>query len=316
MKEANKLTEGALLTAVYIVLLLVILFVPFIFIPGLAILPIPFIIYTKRHNYKSAIMMFVVASMLTTLFATIVSLPITLLAGIGGIVIGTALYHERNAYETWARGTIGFIVAILLIILMMQVVFDLNVYKQTEELVEESLQMSQSMLKTFNVDVEQMEELSLIEEQMRTFPDLLPAAIAIMSILLALSSLWLSFKVMNRLQQETLAFPPFRQFTLPKAIVWFYILALFPAIFMTDTDSTFYIAALNMTMLMIVLFIIQGFSFIFFYSDHKKWHRSIPVLTIIVSIFIPFISMIILRIIGIIDILFDLKEKIAQTDEN
>lgn len=314
MKEANKITEGALLTAIYIVLLLIMIFVPFIFIIGLVVLPIPFIIYAQRYDYRPALVMFFVASAMTMLFATFVSLPITLLAGIGGIVIGTAIHRGRKPYEVWARGTIGFIVATVIIILFLQFALDINIYQQTEQLVEESLEMTQSMMQTFNFDVEQMEEFSLVEEQMRTFPDLLPAAIAIFGIMLALGSIWFSFKVVNRVENKQLAFPPFKEFTLPKGIVWIYIIALFATIFMTDTEATIYIAALNASMLIIALFIIQGFSFIFFYAGVKKWHRAIPIVIIVVSFLIPFISMIIIRFIGIIDLLFDLKEKLAQTE--
>lgn len=315
MKEANKITEGALLTAIYIVLLLVMLFVPFIFMIGLFVLPVPFIIYAARYDYRPALVMFFVASALTMLFATIVSLPITLLTGLGGIVIGASLYRERKAYEVWARGTLGFIGATVLVVLLMQFAMDINIYEQTEQLVDESIKMTESMMQTFQIDLENVEEFELLEEQMRTFPDLLPAAIAIMGILLALGSLWLSFKVMNRMQQRTDAFPPFKQFSLPKGTIWLYILALFVTIFVTDTDHTVYIAALNATMLLITLFVIQGFSFIFFYAEHKKWPRPVPFVIVVVSFFIPFISMLIVRFIGIIDLLFDLKEKFVQADE-
>lgn len=314
MKEANKITEGALLTAIYVVLLLIVLFVPFLFVIGLVVLPIPFIIYAQRYHYKPALIMFFVAIAMTMLFATFVSLPITLLAGIGGIVIGSALHRERKPYETWAQGTIGFIVAMVVVVFFMQLVLDINIYTETEQLVEESLDMTESMMEMFNFDHEQIGDFSIIEEQMRTFPDLLPAAMAIMGLFLALGSMWISFKVMNRIESKGFAFPPFKQFSLPKGIVWLYILALFATIFITDTDSVLYIAALNMSMLLITLFIVQGFSFIFFFAEVKKWHRVIPFVIVGVSFLIPFISMIIIRFIGIIDLLFDVKEKIAQPD--
>lgn len=315
MKEANKITEGALLTAIYIALLLVVIFIPFIFMIGLFILPTPFIVYAKRHGYEPAIVMFFVASALTLLFATLVSLPITVLAGIGGIAIGTALHRGRKPYETWARGTVGFIVAMLIIIFIMQFVLDVNIYEQTETLVEESLEMTKAMMVTMNFDVDQMEEFTALEEQMRMFPDLLPASIAIMSILLALGSLWVSYKIISRIEKKRLSFPPFRQFSLPKGIVFAYFITLLMTLMISDKDGTIYIAALNATLLLIILLIIQGFSFIFFYSDFQKWSRGIPVIIVIVSLLIPFLSMIIVQFIGIIDILLDIKGKISQTDE-
>lgn len=315
MKEANKITEGALLTAIYIVLLLVVIFVPFIFIFGLFMLPIPFVVYAKRHSYEAAIVMFFVASGLTMLVATAVSLPITVLAGIGGITMGTALYRERNPYETWARGTVGFIAGMLIVILIMQFVLGINVYDQTATFIEESLVMTKAMMETMNFNVEQMAEFAVVEEQMRMLPDLLPASIAIFSLFLALGSLWLSYKVISRVENNRLSFPPFRKFSLPQGIVWVYMVALFMLLFISNKDGVIYIAALNATMLMIVLVIIQGFSFIFFYASYQQWPRAIPVIIVIVSFLIPFLSMIIVQFIGIIDILLDIKGRIAQTDE-
>lgn len=315
MKEANKITEGALLTAIYIVLLLVVVFVPFMFFIGLAILPVPFIVYAERYGMRPSLIMFFVTIALTLFFATFVLLPITLLAGIGGIVIGSSLHRGRKPYETWARGTIGYIMAMIIITALLQFALNINVYDQSVQMVEESLDMTKSMMATFNVNVEQMDEFALIEEQMRSFPDLLPASIAITSIFLALASMWFSFKTMNAVRQKNLSFPPFREFALPKGIIWLYIVALFATLFIEDTEGTIYIAALNASMLIMTLLIIQGFSFLFFYGHHKKWPRYVPVLILVFSLLIPFISMLIIRFIGIIDILFDLKGKVAGTNE-
>lgn len=315
MKEANKITEGALLTAVYIVLLLVVVFVPFMFFIGLLILPVPFIVYAERYGARPTIIMFFVTVALTLLFATFVLLPITLLAGLGGTVIGTALHRGRKPYETWARGTIGYIVAMIIITALLQFALNINIYDQSVQMVEESLDMTKSMMATFNLNVEQMDEFALIEEQMRSFPDLLPASIAISSIFLALASMWFSFKAINAVRQKNLSFPPFRDFSLPKGIIWLYLVALFATLFIKDTEDTIYIAALNASMLIMTLLIIQGFSFLFFYGNHKEWPRYLPVLILVLSLLIPFISMLIIRFVGIIDILFDLKGKVAGTNE-
>src|SRR5699024_304125 len=207
------------------------------------------------------------------------------------------------------------IVAMLAIIFLMQFVLDINIYQETETIIEESLTMTKSMMETFNFNVEQMEEFSIVEDQMRMFPNLLPASIAIMSIFLALGIIWFSFKIMNRIENKRYAFPPFRQFSLPKAIIWIYFVTIIISFFITETDETGYITILNITMLIITLLTIQGFSFIFFYADVKRWHQSIPFIIVIVSFLIPFISMLIIRIIGIIDLGFDLKGKVDQANE-
>src|SRR5699024_4147912 len=76
----------------------------------------------------------------------------------------------------------------------------------------------------FGTDVES--QLEIIEEQMRQFPDLLPSTMVIMSIIYALITQWVSYKVINRLNRENYSFPPFKQLNFPPVIIWLYLLAL------------------------------------------------------------------------------------------
>src|SRR5699024_4739619 len=105
MTGSKKITEGALLTAVYIALLWMPGFIPVIRMLTFFALAIPFIIYTAKHNWQAALMMFIVAIMLSLIFDTLFSLPMTLLMAFGGIMIGKAINDGRSAYATWARGT-------------------------------------------------------------------------------------------------------------------------------------------------------------------------------------------------------------------
>src|SRR5690625_4032699 len=311
MKEANKLTEGALFTAVYTVLLLFFLLIPFI----LVLLPVPFIVYTKRHDYGPGIVMFIAASIFTFLFATVVTLPVTLLAGIGGIVIGSLLYRGKKSYELLAKGTLGFVISLIIILLILQFVIDIYIYQGSEEFIEQSIAMTESTLQTIQIPLEG-DEFSLIEDQLKSLPDLLPASIATTSIFLALATIWISFKVLNRIEQANYRFPPFRSFSLPRSIIWLYIIALFTTIFTMESNETLFIAANNVSILLMILFVIQGFSFVFHYAYVKKWQPAIPYLLLVVSLLIPFLSMIIVRFIGIIDLLIDLKGRVTEVKGN
>lgn len=315
MNRAKNITDGALLTAIYIVLLLIAIFVPFTFLFGLFILPIPFIIYTARHGARAALLMMFAALGISLIFATVISLPITFMVGIGGIAIGHAIHKKSAAYETWARGTVGFIVGIISVMLFIQFLLNINIYQEIELMIEESINMTKSLFNQFGFGPENMKQLEPFEEQMRSFPDFLPASIAITSTFLAFMSQWLSYKIMNRIESRQLFFPPFRQFNLPMSVIWIYFLALILVMFQTDTGSSLYLASINVMALTVTLIIIQGYSFIFFYADHKKMHQVIPIAIVIASLIFPFIFMFVIRIIGIIDLGFQLKAKVAHANK-
>lgn len=312
MKEANKITDGALLTAIYIVLLLIVVFIPILSTIGLFILPVPFIIYATRYSYQPAFVMFIVALALSLMFATIVSLPVTIIAGIGGIVIGASLYYKKQPYEVWSHGTIGFIVAMIIVIFMMQLAFDINVYQETETFIEESMSMTKSVFEQFNFNEQQMEQFELVEEQMKVIPDLIPASIAMTSIFLALGSMWISFKVMNRIENKNFAFPPFSRFSLPRIVIWIYFVFLL-AIFFTKSDTMLGVIVLNGVMILMLLVVIQGLSFVFFLANNKNFNKQFVVVTvIIIAVLIPSLFMIGLQFLGIIDLVLNMKERIEK----
>lgn len=317
MNQSKKITDGALLTAVYLVILLVAIFIPLLGAFALLFLAIPFIMYTEKHGTKSAVMMLIVAGLLSMMFATIVSVPVTLLFGIGGITIGAALHKQVKPYEVWARGAVGFIAGILIVLLLGQFVLGVNVYEQFDAATEESMDMVQSMVKQVGLSGEDMELLmEQTENQVQNFRDLLPASIAILGIIFAFFSQWLGYKVINRLERKSYYFPPFNQFNLPISIIWLYLIALLVSLFTGAEDSSTYIVAFNVITLLSVLLIIQGFSFLFFYTDLKKWPKAVPYIVLGLSVLFPFFLMFIMRFIGILDIGLGLKKRMIHNNKS
>lgn len=316
MEQSKKITEGALLIGIYVVLLFIVMFVPIIGFFGIFALPIPFIIYTSRHDYVPAILMLIVAIFLSLIFATIVSLPLTLLAGIGGIFVGASIYKKLSPYETLARGSLGFIIGFVLIILLLQFVLNINIYQEIDLFIQESLNMSKLMMEQMGfVDENANQQLKLIEDQMNSFKDLLPSSIAIVSMFFAFISQWLSYKILNRIDQKKLAFPPFKNLNFPIAILWFYFFAVIFSLIELDPSSGMYLVIANVLALITVFITIQGYSFIFYYADYKKLHKAVPISILIISLIIPFLFMFIIRIIGIIDLGFSLKQRLASSSK-
>lgn len=313
MNQSKKITEGALLTAIFIVLLFLVLFVPIIGTIGLFALPIPFIIYASKHGFTPALFMLTVAIAISFMIATAASLPFTIFAGIGGIFIGVAVHRNLSPYETLARGSLGFIVGFLLIILALQFLLNINIYYEIDKLITESMNMIRTFIEQTGVGTSE-EQIKLFEDQMNLYKDLLPSSIAIVSLFFAFISQWLSYKILNRMGNVKRAFPPFKNLNFPVAIIWFYFFALILSLVELDPSSGLYLVVQNTLALLTVFVAIQGFSFIFFYADHKKAHKAVPITILIVTLIIPFLFMFIVRIIGIIDLGFSLKERIANSE--
>lgn len=315
MNQSKKLTEGALLTAIFMVLVLVTVLVPILSIFAMFLLPVPFIIYASRNDWKPALLMLVAAMLLTTLFATIFTLPIAVLMGFGGLMIGSAIYQNVSAYETWARGTFGFIVGLLFVFVYSQVLFDVNWIEGFESTVAESMQMSTAFLEQFGAEGQQVEEAQeMLEQQVGVLTDLFPVGLALAAIVLAFISQWISYKVINRLERKQLQFPPFRTLQFPASVIWIYLAALVFSFIELDEGNVLSLGAQNLLVITGLLMVVQGVSFIFFYAHHKNMSKAIPILSVVLMIiFAPLLFLV--RILGIIDIGFRLRDRMANNNE-
>lgn len=150
---------------------------------------------------------------------------------------------------------------------------------------------------------------------MHLFKDLIPASMAIASILMAFLAQWLSYKVMNRIERQRLHFPAFKSFNLPVSLVWVYFIALLISFLIQEDQGTVYLVIMNVVLLSMILLAIQGFSFIFFYADYKKLSKAIPITLVVVTLLIPGILLLLVRIVGIIDLGYGLKQRVANTDK-
>ncbi|MFC4024201.1 YybS family protein [Oceanobacillus longus] len=312
MNQSRKMTDGALMLAIFMVLLFITIFVPVISIISMFFLPIPFVFFASRYGFKPSLLMFAVAMLLTTLFTTFFSLPLAVLMGLGGLTIGSAIYKGLSPYETWARGTLGFVIGLLFVFVFSQVLFSVNLVEEFELIVTDSLEMSASLMEQFGA-AEQTEAIGeLLELQVQVLIDLLPVGVALSAILLAFLSQWISYKFINRIERKQLRFPPFRNLRFPTSIIWVYFFALLLSFFNLDPSGIYFMAVQNVIVLTGLLMTLQGFSFIFFYAHHKKMSKFIPIFSIVLTILFPTFLLYFVRILGIIDIGFRLRDRLKN----
>lgn len=308
MYDSKKVQEGVLLGAIYGLLLFVTVMVPGMELVTLFLLPIPFVIYASHHGYKASLILggFVIPLALLLIF--VISLPLTILSVLGGTMIGEAIYKKRNAYETWAFGTVGVTIGLLALFLMIQLVAQINIVDQYQVMVQESIATTESMVASLGIELSS-EDIALIKEEMLKITTLLPSILVICALGIAFVAQWVSYKVLNLREDRKLKFPPFKFFLLPKSVVWIYFFAILFAWFELDPTSSLAAGVINVTNLVGLLLTLQGLSFVLFYSYKKKLNIAIPILIILVSVIILPAGLYMLRILGIIDIGFGLRER-------
>ncbi|GGA70264.1 YybS family protein [Ornithinibacillus halotolerans] len=308
MNISKQLKDGALLTVIFLVLLILTMIVPLLAF----IIAVPFIIFAARHSILPSIIMFVAASLLSILFATLISLPFVILAGISGIMIGIAINQERTPYETWARGTIGFAVGITMAILFTLLVFDINILSEFNQQLDETLETSQEIAMELGLGNLTEDQISVVEQQLELYKQLVPVAIVIISLVLSFLSQWISYKILNRFDKKQLRFPKFRNLRFPTVLIWIYLLAIVISLFQNDPTSPVFTAIQNVLMLTGLFVVLQGLSFIFFFAHRKKLSIAIPIIIIVVALLFAPLLLPLVRILGIIDLGFGLRDRMVK----
>jgi len=311
MKGSSIIREGLIYASIYLALLLVSLFIPAIGLITMFLLPIPFLIFSRRNGWKTSLVLISIVLFITTLAVHIVTLPFTIVAGFGGIALGIALHQEKSPYEAWAQGTVGYVVGLLLTYLISLWLFKINWIEEIRKTIDHSIANSVELLESVSGDVSQ-EQLEALESQFRNIPSMLPSIMGIMAISFAFITLWIGFKILNKQFREQHYFPPVKTLSFPRAIIWYYFIALLVTFIEFENGSIWGDAAQNVYVLTGALFTLQGFSFMFAYADIKGLSKKVPIIGVVISLLFSFLLLYPVRILGIIDLGFSLRERLAK----
>src|SRR5699024_8227274 len=131
-------------------------------------------------------------------------------------------------------------------------------------------------------------------------------------ILYAFISQWLAYKIINRIDHKSFRIPPFRDLSFPPAILSVYFVAILMTLYQTHHESMYFIIIQHVVIFDDMLMLIQGLSFIFYYTYHKELSIPLPIIVVILGVFYALIAFPFIRILGIIYIGFKLRERLSK----
>jgi uncharacterized protein YybS (DUF2232 family) len=301
------ITEGALLLSLFIVLLLSTLYIPVIGIISLWALPIPFILYTVLRGVKAGLFLFTGAVILTFAIGQLLALPITMIFAISGIVIGTLIRKKKPAFAVLLGGSLSYITMLLMYYVLSILIFDFNIIESTKDMMLMSLKTAEDMLGQSDDTY-----LNMMYSAIELIEYVIPSALIFTGILAAFLTQVFATPIVKRFYNEVPQWKPFREWNFPKSFIWYYVIILIITLTVQlEVGTLVYIIVVNLQIMLEFIMLIQGFTFIYFLFHIKKWNKGLLYgLTIITILMFPLLS--ITRILGIIDLGFDLKSKLKN----
>ncbi|MGE7765330.1 YybS family protein [Peribacillus sp. NPDC096540] len=313
MNSGRRIAEGGALLALYCILLFITVYIPIVGIITLFFLPIPFILVTNKQKISWALGYLFVASLLSILIATILSVPMTLLMGATGITIGYFLKKDKPMAPMFISTVLVFLGGTLLIYAASVLVFDVNYIEKSMDMFEESIDSSVGIMESFDqASTEQIKKR--MYETIDLLNTLMPSLFVITSVIMVLLIFFAAHPILKRFSDKKLKWPHFRDLRLPKSLLWYYLITMLLALFVnTDKDSFVYMAITNLFFILQFFILIQGYSLVFYIGHVKSWTKVIPILIVVISFLHPIFSTII-RFLGIIDLGFPFRETIKKKE--
>ncbi|MFC0273079.1 YybS family protein [Metabacillus herbersteinensis] len=309
MKKAHVLTEGAILLALFTLFLLITLYVPIIGGLLMFVLPLPFILFTIRHGVKLSLTLLIGGILLTILVGSLVALPLAIICAICGIVMGY-FYEKNQSSGAIIGGAIAFLISIVLVYIAAVAFFSFDPFQEAIALFKNSSEQSQSLLSSLGQEANK-EAINEFEEQLANMQYLIPSIIASIAALFPFLFHVVSVPIMRRLNIKVNSIKPFREWMLPKSLIWYYLgVSLFMFIKL-EPGSFGHLAVYNIFYILQLLLVIQGISFVFYYTYVKKLSKTLPIIVVISSLFLPIILYLV-RILGIIDLGFSMRERLTK----
>jgi uncharacterized protein YybS (DUF2232 family) len=309
LNNVRKLTEGAILLAAFTVLLLITIYAPVIGMIVNFVLPLPFILFAAKNDLKS-ILVFTVAGLLISFIAgTIVALPLTLTYGITGAVMGYLIQKNKSRTTILIAGSFIFLLSLIIQYVVSATLFHFNFIDELIKTMRDSLSTSSDILKGFGQQQESQKVLKQFEQALDLIKTLVPSLFVISSFVAVFFIQLLALPVLKRFGIKMENWKPFREISLPRSLLWYYLIVmLLQMVFHPQTGTYMSTALLNLSYILQLFMLFQGLTFIFYYFYRRGASKSLPVIIVVVSFVMP-ILLYIIGILGIIDLGFGLRKR-------
>jgi uncharacterized protein YybS (DUF2232 family) len=274
-------------------------------------LVLPFILFAYKNDRKSMLVFFVASILISMIVGTVFAIPVAISFGLTGLVMGDFIREKKSREAIYFVGSIAFLITVVMTYVISVAFFQIDFIDETIEAAKTSIESSVSIMESLGQtpNEEQMEELLAGIEAGRF---LKPTLFVIAAFLAVFFIQLVSFPVAKRFQVEIMDWKPFRNLQLPKSILWIYLFSIIASMVFNPEEGSFaFMAIVNIAFLLQWLMVLQGLALIYFFSFAKKLPKVVPIMFTIGVLLLPQLLYIV-RILGIIDLGFDLRKRLKS----
>lgn len=307
--STRSMVEGALLSAITIILSLFSLYVPVLGLVASLVWPVPIVILGIRHGLRTSILSTAVAGILVAMLEGPTQ-AFTVVLGFGfiGVTMGWAIGKDYPPLKVMILGGAASLISKVVLILISLYIMGINPLSEEISAMRESLSLISNMYKGMGMNPETVKSVT---ESFGKMLDLMALAIPGILVLASVLDAFLNYQVtkviLSRLGQKIRDFTPFWQWRFPAYAVFFFLLGvLLTMMEVYWPRGVLKFIGLNLQVVFYFVFLIEGFSLIAYFMGRYNIAKPLRVLVVFLVFFNPFISQLVIWA-GMFDILFNFR---------
>lgn len=309
--QAKQLAHGAMMMAIFTVLIAITYFVPFLSLLTVFVTPLPIAWYSATYDRSKSILVTIAAILLSLVFGGPMLMLSAFVMGLVGYFIGYAIRTKKSKLYLFMSTSIALLgtgsILYLLSIQFLQIDIINDTLEMTKANYVQAVEKAESM--TGQVVFSQ-EELNQVFDMLVTIT---PAVFILSTFALSFILVSVNLPLLKKLKVSTPTFPKFVTLRLPKAALWWYLIVLSVQLFVKPEVGTgLYVVILNFSVILWVLLTLQGLSFLYYVIEEKQLPPFLKVVAAFASI--PLYSFVLL--LGVFDIGFNIREYITNKKDS
>ncbi|WP_340005892.1 DUF2232 domain-containing protein [Paenibacillus sp. FSL K6-0276] len=228
---------------------------------------------------------------------------------IPALVMGRWYKRHASAMSTVIAGTVTILAEFLLLLLLGTALFNFDL----SNYVNDVLQMVNSPLSDLGTTNPLFTDLGFTTEDVNKLShmtvQMIPMTLIVSSFMIAVITHSIVRPILNSMNYAVPKMKPAREWRLSRSFIWYYLIGVVLQLFFSGSENNYILMiSANLLPLLRIGFMIQAIGFFFFLAHERKWNKMAAILLAIPVILLPP-----LRIIGIIDLAFPLREYVTKS---
>ena len=315
-KRITPMTTAGCFAAIMLILALLSTYLPFFSFIGYFIMPIPMTILLVKYGLRQAILLGITAGILMGIFIDPLTAIIQIATfGAVGIALGAGFKEKWPPAKLLMGVTAALIGTAIGLAALMYGVMDVNIVAALGDVFDTLMQETMEQYKNSGMSELQLAETKAqLEEVRRLLPTMLPMFMCLAMAIIAYVNVKVSQFFLQRLGFDVRPFLPIRYWEMPRGVIYLYILALVMKYWGTTRSIEWLnIIGLNLNQMAFFFICIQGLAFLFYFLD-RRFHISTGLQAVIIALFfvMPVFSYAAF-IMGLIDMLANIRKKQIMT---